>query len=179
MRTDEALKQLRQQGGRVTPQRRAMVELLAGAARPLTAPELHARLVQQFPDVAQDTVYRILESLVAIGAVEAFHDPSQRADRYEWSDRPHHHCVCLGCGTVICLPECPVDRVAESMQLPAGFQVVRHEYQVFGYCDRCRPARDGESPGDRGNEYGSDHGDGHGNNDVGHENGHGTGHESN
>ncbi|MBE3577580.1 MAG: transcriptional repressor [Limnochordales bacterium] len=149
MRTDEALRQLRRQGGRVTPQRRALVELLASATRPLTAPELHARLIQQFPEVAQDTVYRILESLVAIDAVEVFHDPSQGADRYEWSDRPHHHCVCLGCGSVVCLPECPVDAAAESMQLPAGFQVVRHEYQVFGYCDGCRSNRSAKPPARR------------------------------
>lgn len=54
MRTDEAAKQLRRQGGRTTPQRRALVELLAGADRPPTAPELYTRLVQQFPDMAQD-----------------------------------------------------------------------------------------------------------------------------
>lgn len=143
MKVEEVLRKLRSRGGRITPQRRAVVGLLAGAGRAQSVPELHSALRQTFPDMSADTVYRIAECLVEIGAVEVFHDPSQRADRYEWVDRRHHHFVCLNCGEVVCLPECPVDKAAESMQLPEGFTVVRHEYQAFGYCKTCQGARSG------------------------------------
>lgn len=148
MKVEEVLRKLRSRGGRITPQRRAVVGLLAGAGRAQSVPELHSALRQTFPDMSADTVYRIAECLVEIGAVEVFHDPSQRADRYEWVDRRHHHFVCLICGEVVCLPECPVDKAAESMQLPEGFTVVRHEYQAFGYCKTCQGARSGSMAAD-------------------------------
>ncbi len=129
----EALERLRAQGGRVTPQRRALMELLARARRPMSAPELVETLRRQFPDMAADTVYRNLQGLVTLGAVEVFHMP-EGADRFEWVTYHHHHAVCLDCGEVLCLEPCQEEQMP---QAPAGFRPVRHEFQIFGYCEGC------------------------------------------
>lgn len=138
MTPEHLYKLWRQEGGRITPQRRAVVETLAAAGGPRSAPELLETLQSAYPDLSADTVYRILDSCVRSGAAEVFHVPTRRADRYEWVDRPHHHCVCLGCGKVTCLPSCPVDQEREQQLLPTGFRTVRHEYQIFGYCGECQ-----------------------------------------
>ncbi|BAS26538.1 Fur family transcriptional regulator [Limnochorda pilosa] len=133
MTVSEALEQVRAHGGRVTPQKRAIIQLLASRGNPVSAPELCEELHERFPEMAADTVYRNLQGLVGIGAVEVFHVPD-RADRFEWVEYHHHHAVCLGCGSVTCLEPCTGGLVPSG---PSGFRPVRHEFQLFGYCDGC------------------------------------------
>lgn len=133
MTVGEALEKIRAQGGRVTPQKRALMQLLARARRPMSAPELCEALRRSFPELAADTVYRNLQGLVALGAVEAFHVP-EGADRFEWVEYHHHHAVCLACGEVACLEPCREEAMPHG---PEGFRPVRHEFQLFGYCQAC------------------------------------------
>lgn len=132
----EALERVRAKGGRVTPQKRALTELMASLDRPVSAPELCEELRREFPEMATDTVYRNLQALVALGAVEVLHIP-ERADRFVWVEYHHHHAVCLSCGEVVCLEPCSGDQMPPG---PEGFRTVRHEYQIFGYCQRCAAA---------------------------------------
>lgn len=129
----EALEQVRAQGGRITSQKRALIELMAGLGRPVSAPELCEELRRQFPEMATDTVYRNLQGLVALGAVEVLRVP-ERADRFVWVEYHHHHAICLACGEIVCLEPCTGDQMPPG---PEGFRAVRHEYQIFGYCRRC------------------------------------------
>lgn len=137
MTVAEALERVRAQGGRVTPQKRALMQLMARTRRPMSAPELCEMLRRQFPEMATDTVYRNLQGLVAMGAVEVFHVP-EGADRFEWVEYHHHHAVCLACGEVICLEPCQAEQMPGG---PEGFQAVRHEFQIFGYCQPCAEGR--------------------------------------
>ena len=68
---DEAslLERLRTRGWRVTPQRRAVAEVLTGDHVHLTADEVHERARARLPEVSLATVYNTLGELVDMGEV--------------------------------------------------------------------------------------------------------------
>jgi Fur family ferric uptake transcriptional regulator len=95
------LERLRTRGWRVTPQRRAVAEVLAGDHVHLAADEVHERARERLPEVSLATVYNTLGELVEMGEVlelrigngPARYDPNVHAR--------HHHLVCTGCGALL------------------------------------------------------------------------------
>src|SRR5260221_640336 len=64
---------VRAQGGRVTPAKRAVVGVLARSEDHLTAEDLISRVTAASPATAASTIYRVLQQLEEIGAVEHVH----------------------------------------------------------------------------------------------------------
>ena len=65
---------LQRAGYRLTAPRRALVTLLAGSDRVLTAQQLLERAQQEYPELGMATVYRTLEVLEELGLVWRVHD---------------------------------------------------------------------------------------------------------
>ena len=132
---------------RLTRARRDIVDVLAGAAGPLTIPEILATRT----GLAQSSVYRNLAVLEEAGVV---HRMLTRDDfaRYELAEDltgHHHHLVCSRCGRVEDLPASPAleQSVAAAVDEAAGqvgFRTHRHRLDLVGVCARCAS----ESPED-------------------------------
>ncbi len=131
---------LRQVDQRYTPVRRAVVEVLAGAARPVTIPEI----LEADARLAQSSVYRTLAVLEQAGVVHRFPGPAGFA-RHELAEElteHHHHLVCTMCGVVEDLPasrrlERTVAKAVEEAASGAGFQCQSHRLDLLGVCARC------------------------------------------
>ncbi|MDN5784702.1 MAG: transcriptional repressor, partial [Corynebacterium casei] len=63
-------------GMRTTKQRTAVVEVMQDIDRFLSAKEIHTALQEREAKVGLTTVYRTLQSLVDIHAVDALHSPT-------------------------------------------------------------------------------------------------------
>lgn len=137
------LQRVKKGGHKLTPQRRQILKALAGAGRPQTAHQIHQRLAAQHPEIGLDTVYRNLRLLAGLGLVNKIPVAGQRGDLFELAEDHHHHYLCLGCGAVTCLPVCPLGDPVPALEPAAGFQVVAHVFEVYGYCDGCRPPAHG------------------------------------
>ncbi|MHB8170903.1 MAG: Fur family transcriptional regulator [Thermincolia bacterium] len=131
-------KQLRDAGHKLTPKRRAIVEILLAEGRHLSAKKIHQAMQSKFPRVSFDTVYRnlhLLEEMKLICVLEM----QDCGCRYKINLREdhHHHWVCLGCGQTLEVPECPLP-VLKKAAGEEKFKIVSHRFEVYGYCEGCQ-----------------------------------------
>ncbi|HUQ40436.1 MAG TPA: transcriptional repressor [Acidimicrobiales bacterium] len=131
---------LRQIDQRYTSGRRALVDLLLAATRPLTLPEIVAGGA-----VAQSSAYRnlaVLEQATAVHRIVAGPDEFARYELAEDLTRHHHHLVCTACGDVAdyAMPaavERAVARALERVAADTGFAPESHRLDLVGKCTRC------------------------------------------
>lgn len=126
--------QLRNSGLRVTPARRAVLDLLQTMRKPLTATEIIGLLRNQGFD--QATVYRTLTTLADQSLIRPI---SVKAGvmSYEAGSLPHHHhLVCERCGYVEDIHDCML--TAMPSPKASGFErVLDHALEFTGICRQC------------------------------------------
>lgn len=126
---------------RLTGTRRAIVEALAAADRPLSIPEI----LESSQGLAQSSVYRNLALLERAGVVARVVTTDEWA-RYELSEEltgHHHHLMCSKCGAVndVRVPddvEADLDRALAVLAERAGFALQHHRLDLIGVCSACR-----------------------------------------
>ncbi len=99
----ETSKRLRLQGGRMTPQRRLILQTLETLTSHPTAEELYHLAHQQDPTLNLSTVYRTLRWLEQedLVSTRVFHE-ERRQERFDPAyPSEHHHFLCTGCKAVI------------------------------------------------------------------------------
>jgi Fe2+ or Zn2+ uptake regulation protein len=132
---------LRRANQRFTPNREALLEVLASAnGKPLTIPDI----VAARPGLAVSTVYRNLSVLEQVGVV---HRVVTRGDfaHYELIEdltEHHHHLICSSCGSVVDVPasatiEQSVRDAARQIARRTGFTTHGHRLDLVGVCERC------------------------------------------
>ncbi len=140
---EEIALRLARMGQRYTTGRRALVEVLAAAGRPLTVPEVLDGSTNG--DLRQSSIYRNLTVLVEGGVVRRVPGGIGH-DRFELAEHlagHHHHIVCTDCGLVTDIAASPrVERVlaeaARSASAETGYQIVGHSIDLLGLCSSCR-----------------------------------------
>jgi len=139
---DEAALRLAALDQRYTGNRREIVEVLAGAERPLTITEI----VDIAPTVPVSSAYRSLTVLADAHVVRrvAGTDDTGRFELAEdLSGEHHHHLICSNCGTVVDVAASPrLERAladaARAAADEAGFEVHEHRIDLVGRCSNCR-----------------------------------------
>jgi Fur family peroxide stress response transcriptional regulator len=127
----------RREGLPMTPQRRAVLEVLAARDDHPTAEEIYAAVKSRLPDVARATVYRVLGALVRLGvAARAFH-PDATA-RFDPITERHHHLYCVACGALLDLTDVQHDELARLSTLVREHQVFDYSIYFRGLCAGCR-----------------------------------------
>lgn len=126
---------------RYTRLRRALVETLADAGRPLTIPEV----LRANPGLTQSSAYRNITLLIEAGATRRVTgaDDHGRFELAEDLSGHHHHLVCGSCGKVADVRPSPrLERaLAEAAQAVAeedDFNVTEHRFDLLGVCADCR-----------------------------------------
>lgn len=134
MNSDTATTQLRDAGLRLTPQRRAIIEALAGDTTHPLAEEIAARVASRVPGVSLSTVYKTLHEFAAIGMIRELDMPG--AMRFDTNVNPHAHLLCDSCGAVIDIAV--PSGVVESLSDAAGTMTVSDiEITLHGTCSAC------------------------------------------
>ncbi|MBI4278338.1 MAG: transcriptional repressor [Armatimonadetes bacterium] len=137
MNTAPLTRRARAGGGRMTAQRRAVLQALQELGCAPTAEEIHTRARHIRSGLGLVTVYRTLETFAQEGLVQRLFLDDARG-RYElMGGRHHHHLVCLSCGTIQSLNRCFL-AAAERAARARGFKVTAHRFELFGYCRRCQ-----------------------------------------
>jgi len=133
-------RRLRARGRRMTLQRRAVLEAMAGLGCAQDAEAIHTRARRRLPRLGLVTVYRTLDAFVAEGLAQRVFLGDGRV-RYDLQDTPHHHhLVCLDCGRVERLDDCRLPPPRRLGRLH-GFRVTAHRLELFGRCPDCRRGR--------------------------------------
>jgi len=130
---------LRRQSRKVTPPRRAVLDLLGRSAHPLTTKEIFVALPKNECDLA--TVYRSMRLLEEMGMVKRF-DFGDGTARFELieegDDGHHHHLVCTRCSEIVELKDCSLLDLEERIAAGNGFKAVTHKLEFFGLCPECQ-----------------------------------------
>jgi len=123
-------------GGRRTPSRQAIIEVLLTSDEHLTAEEIAERVQQKLPIVTLSTVYRTLSALEEIGVLDHTHLGHGRAV-YHLVESEHQHLFCERCGQVIELPPRKLDSFARMLSKDFGFELDRRHFAIGGLCNDC------------------------------------------
>jgi Fe2+ or Zn2+ uptake regulation protein len=131
-------RELRATGGRMTPQRRVITNILQEQKGHLSADEIYLLAQQQHSGLSLATVYRTLQRLKESGLVRELRLNSGRCHYEIERDKAHQHMVCLDCGKVI---EFTCAHFFESLNELAdqhGFQITSTRVKLLGYCADCQ-----------------------------------------
>ena len=125
-----------------TRQQRAVAERLDGCGEFCSAQDLHAKLRADGETIGLATVYRTLQSLAEVGAVDVLHSPDgETLYRDCLSHHHHHHLVCTECGRSEEIEGGPVEKWAEIIAARYGYELAGHEAEVYGVCRSCQAKR--------------------------------------
>jgi Fur family ferric uptake transcriptional regulator len=137
---DSVLEQLRADGGRITTARRLLVKELLRARGHVTAEKLVKRVQASQPDVAESTIYRILDSLERLGVIVHTHLGHGPAV-YHLAEESHGHLVCDHCGAVIEVPLDLLGKVTSAVREHHRFEIGVQHFAIGGTCSRCLGSR--------------------------------------
>jgi Fe2+ or Zn2+ uptake regulation protein len=127
---------------RLTRPRRAILDVLSESARPLSAAEIHARLVDRSVNLV--SVYRTLHLLLDLGFLRMA-DASRGTQRFELAELfagHHHHLICRECGNIEDLEGClleqeALDALSRGVRRSRRFRVTDHDLRLLGVCGPC------------------------------------------
>ncbi|MCY0887663.1 MAG: Fur family transcriptional regulator [Alicyclobacillaceae bacterium] len=137
----EVLQQLKDAGYKFTGKREMIADIFVEHKdKYLTAKDVYEWVREKYPSVSYDTIYRTLNLLGELGIIEEM-EFNEDAVRYRLTceKQHHHHLVCVRCGAISPLDDCPMDALAG---VPSDFKVVSHRFEVYGICHDCQDAAD-------------------------------------
>jgi Fur family ferric uptake transcriptional regulator len=129
-----------QAGYRLTSPRRALAGLIAGRSGHFSAEELLAESRRRRLGLGRATIFRSLDVLAELGAVERLDLPSGDHAFVVCEPAHHHHIVCSSCGRSEGVSDNGVDAVAVAIARESGYRVDSHRLELFGLCPACQAA---------------------------------------
>jgi len=136
-RAEQLVGRLQASGHRLTPQRLALVDLLASDTSHPSAEQVYSRLKAQYPTISLATVYNTLEMLVALGEALPL-DLNDGCTRYDVL-RPaaHPHVICRRCGRVADLDLDGVDAMLDQARAAVQYEDLQARVHFDGICPTC------------------------------------------
>jgi len=127
------------QGGRMTAQRRCILETLASQPDHPTAEELFHITKQCDPTINLSTVYRTLRWLEQEGLVNArrFDDHHHHEHFDPVQPGEHYHFYCTICQRVIEFDDPGIEKLIGNMQQKLGVTILSTTMILNGFCPEC------------------------------------------
>jgi Fur family peroxide stress response transcriptional regulator len=137
VRSEQIVQKLRDQGYRLTPQRLALVDLIASSEGHPNAAQLYDRLRRRFPTTSPATVYKLLALLKEMREV---YEIDFRDDSHYDGNRPepHPHLICSKCRKIVDGTMDLDPRWVRRMENKSGYRIERHQLIIFGLCPECQ-----------------------------------------
>jgi Fur family ferric uptake transcriptional regulator len=136
--TGIGVRRLRLAGKRITPQRRLVLDILAGAKGHLDATDIYERGRRRDAQLSLSTVYRTLSALKEAGVVRELHLDEEHHHYELDSEDGHLHLVCLACGRVIEVDSDAFRKTVEAAGEVHDFEIASAQVELTGYCAACR-----------------------------------------
>lgn len=145
-RYDQLFARLRQGGFRLTPQRLAVLRVLADDTGHPTVEQVYERVRTAYPTTSLATIYKTIDMLKGIG--EVLELSVGESHRYDGRDpRPHPHLICEGCGTIEDLvlggpfgDPVLLTATAQAIAASKGYHDLVPCLEFRGHCAACRAA---------------------------------------
>ena len=122
---------------RNTRQREVILGELRNLTSHPTAVGLYEIVRRRLPRISLGTVYRNLELLAEMGAIQKLDLAGSQA-RFDGNVDRHHHVRCTGCGRVDDVPGAPLDLARAKYNDCSGYEILGYRLEFVGICPGCR-----------------------------------------
>ena len=137
-RIEQMIHRLRERGLRLTPQRIAVVRILATSDEHPSVERIYEQVHRDFPTTSIATVYKTVALLRDLGEIIELGFPDG-SNRYDGSKPyPHPHVICTRCRTVVDPDLNGVQDLAREVGVETGFLITTHRLDFFGLCRACQ-----------------------------------------
>ncbi len=137
-RLDQMLSKLKDNDFRITPQRLAVLKVLAASDGHPSVERIYDMVSVQFPTTSIATIYKTVALLKQENEVLeiSFPDGSNRYDGNK--PYPHPHLICTRCKKIIDPDLSSLEDLAKEVTRETGFQIATHRVDFFGLCRECQ-----------------------------------------
>ncbi len=130
---------LKQRGYKLTPQRRAVLNVITHSHEHLTPAAIYERVYQEYPGIGLVTIYRTLDILTALGLICEVHSGGNcRSYLMRRPEEHHHHLICSDCGSVVDFGNCDFGELEQKLSKETGFEIESHLLEFLGKCRNCQ-----------------------------------------
>lgn len=140
---EEMFDALKSGGGRITGQRKAIVEYLAGRTDHPSARQIYEAVHEYEPNLSLTTVYNTLGTLVGKGLIREI-EFNEVENRFDTNLSPHANLVCSGCGLIIDFDQSLPVSTSEVLH-KTGFEAKEFRVEYRGLCAVCRGRGEGNA----------------------------------
>jgi Fur family peroxide stress response transcriptional regulator len=137
-RLDELTTGLRERGNRLTPQRMAVLKILAADEGHPSVEQIYESVKVDFPMTSLATIYKTVTLLKEMGEVLelGFSDDSNRYDGNK--PYPHPHLICTECRNIVDPQVAALSELHQEVARSTGYRILSHRLDFFGICPQCR-----------------------------------------
>jgi len=137
-RLDELITRLKERGHRLTPQRMAVLKILAASEEHPSVEQIYERVKAEFPMTSLATIYKTVTLLKEMGEVLelGFSDDSNRYDGIR--PYPHPHLICIKCKKIVDPKVAIWSELRQEVARSTSYQIVSHRLDFFGICPQCQ-----------------------------------------
>jgi Fur family ferric uptake transcriptional regulator len=125
-------------GYRVTAPRRAVADLINEYDGHFTASDLEGAARGRRLGISRATLFRALDLLTELGAVERLDLPSGEHAYVPCGRAHHHHVICSRCGRSADVEDCGVVEAVAEIARRSGYRIDSHRLELFGLCRHCQ-----------------------------------------
>lgn len=131
------IRKLRNSGYKITPQRLAIVKILAKSESHPSVEDIYNLIKNDFPTMSLATVYRNIVLIKSLGEVLelGFPDGSNRYD----GNKPysHPHVICIKCKKIVDPNLDSFEDMKKEVSAETNFKILNHRLDFFGVCSNC------------------------------------------
>jgi len=132
------LAKLRERDFRITPQRMAVVKILASGKGHPSVESIYEKVRKDFPTISVATVYKTVTLLKELNEVLELGFP-RGSNRYDGSKPyPHPHLICTECRKIVDPDLASLTDMTKELISDTGFHIVSHRLDFFGICPDCQ-----------------------------------------
>ena len=136
-RFETILRKLKDRGCKLTPQRLAIVKIIATSENHPTVEGIYGLLKNDFPTMSLATVYRNIILIKSLGEILelGFPDGSNRYDGNK--PYPHPHVICIKCRKIVDPDLDSLEEMKKEVSAETKFKILSHRLDFFGLCSSC------------------------------------------
>ncbi len=140
-RLDQMLAKLREHEFRITPQRLAVLKVLAQSEGHPSVERIHDAVRGEFPTTSLATIYKTVNLLKEVDEVLELGFPGG-SNRYDGNKPyPHPHLICTRCNTIIDPDLDKFKDLTQEVIRQTGYQIQTHRVDFFGICPACQKGK--------------------------------------
>jgi len=137
-RSATLISKLKARGYRLTPQRIAVLKILAASTGHPSVEQIYEGVKADFPTTSLATIYKTVTLLKEMGEILEL-GFSHDSNRYDGNKPyPHPHLICIRCKDIVDQEMATLSALPQQVAQATGFQIVSHRLDIYGICPRCQ-----------------------------------------